>query len=134
MERGQFIHLTGRGTRGFIFLKTRKKMPRGVTPPSVLLTRLIPLFGIIRKQVKKPSMSPNAPHWGLKKWTPNYWKLCSKNYSRWHPNRLIFIVINGGGGLVIWDNRCLMHIACGGVPKGQIRHMHRTIFRGDTPY
>lgn len=38
------------------------------------------------------------------------------------------------GDLVIWDNRCLMHIACGGVPKGQIRHMHRTIVRGDKPY
>ncbi len=38
------------------------------------------------------------------------------------------------GDLVMWDNRCLMHIACGGVPRGQIRHMHRTIVRGDRPY
>jgi len=38
------------------------------------------------------------------------------------------------GDLVMWDNRCMMHLACGGVPKGQIRHMHRTIVRGDRPY
>ena len=36
--------------------------------------------------------------------------------------------------LTIWDNRCLIHLACGGVPEGQIRHMHRTIVRGDKPY
>lgn len=38
------------------------------------------------------------------------------------------------GDLVMWDNRCLMHLACGGVPKGQIRHMNRTIVRGDKPF
>ena len=38
------------------------------------------------------------------------------------------------GDAVIWDNRCLMHIACGGVPKGQIGHMPLTIVRGDKPY
>jgi taurine dioxygenase len=36
--------------------------------------------------------------------------------------------------LTMWDNRCLIHLACGGVPPGQIRHMHRTIVRGDVPY
>jgi taurine dioxygenase len=36
--------------------------------------------------------------------------------------------------LTIWDNRCLIHLACGGVPEGQIRHMHRVIVRGDKPY
>jgi len=36
--------------------------------------------------------------------------------------------------LTIWDNRCLIHIACGGVPEGQIRHMHRVIVRGDKPF
>lgn len=36
--------------------------------------------------------------------------------------------------LTMWDNRCLIHVACGGVPAGQIRHMHRTIVRGDVPY
>ena len=36
--------------------------------------------------------------------------------------------------LTMWDNRCLIHLACGGVPPGQIRHMHRTIVRGDIPY
>ena len=35
--------------------------------------------------------------------------------------------------LTMWDNRCLIHQACGGVPPGQIRHMHRTIVRGDKP-
>jgi len=35
--------------------------------------------------------------------------------------------------LTMWDNRCLIHVACGGVPPGQIRHMHRTIVRGDRP-
>ena len=38
------------------------------------------------------------------------------------------------GQTVIWDNRCLIHLACGGVPEGQIRHMHRVIVRGDKPY
>ena len=38
------------------------------------------------------------------------------------------------GDLTMWDNRCLIHLACGGVPKGQVRHMHRTIVRGDAPY
>ena len=38
------------------------------------------------------------------------------------------------GDFAIWDNRCLLHVACGGVPRGQIRHMHRTIVRGDAPY
>jgi len=36
--------------------------------------------------------------------------------------------------LTIWDNRCLIHLACGGVPEGQIRHMHRVIVRGDKPF
>ena len=35
--------------------------------------------------------------------------------------------------LTMWDNRCLIHQACGGVPPEQIRHMHRTIVRGDKP-
>jgi taurine dioxygenase len=38
------------------------------------------------------------------------------------------------GDLTMWDNRCLIHLACGGVPKGQLRHLHRTIVRGDVPY
>ena len=38
------------------------------------------------------------------------------------------------GDLIIWDNRCLIHLACGGVPEGQIRHMHRVIVRGDKPF
>ena len=38
------------------------------------------------------------------------------------------------GDLTIWDNRCLIHLACGGVPEGQIRHMHRVIVRGDKPF
>lgn len=38
------------------------------------------------------------------------------------------------GDLTMWDNRCLIHLACGGVPRGQVRHMHRTIVRGEAPY
>ena len=38
------------------------------------------------------------------------------------------------GDLIIWDNRCLIHLACGGGPEGQIRHMHRVIVRGDKPF
>ena len=37
------------------------------------------------------------------------------------------------GDLVIWDNRCTNHLACGGVPEGQLRHMHRTSIAGDVP-
>ena len=38
------------------------------------------------------------------------------------------------GDLTMWDNRCLIHLACGGVPKGQLRQMNRTIVRVDVPY
>jgi taurine dioxygenase len=44
-------------------------------------------------------------------------------HHRWQPHDLL-----------MWDNRCLLHQACGGVPAGQIRHMHRTIVLGDRPY
>lgn len=44
-------------------------------------------------------------------------------HHRWQPHDLL-----------MWDNRCLLHQACGGVPPGQIRHMHRTIVLGDKPY
>lgn len=38
------------------------------------------------------------------------------------------------GDLLFWDNRCLVHLACRGIPEGQIRHMHRTTVSGDVPY
>jgi taurine dioxygenase len=38
------------------------------------------------------------------------------------------------GDLLFWDNRCLLHLACRGIPPGQIRHMHRTTISGDVPY
>ena len=38
------------------------------------------------------------------------------------------------GELVLWDNRCTMHIARGGVPEGQIRTMQRVTITGDRPY
>lgn len=38
------------------------------------------------------------------------------------------------GDLLMWDNRCLAHLACRGIPEGQIRHMHRTTLSGDVPY
>ena len=38
------------------------------------------------------------------------------------------------GDLVIWDNRCLTHQACGGYSLPDIRRMHRTTIRGDRPF
>lgn len=38
------------------------------------------------------------------------------------------------GDLVIWDNRCLNHQACGGYQLPDIRRMHRTTIRGDRPF
>ena len=38
------------------------------------------------------------------------------------------------GDLLFWDNRCTMHLACRGIPEGQIRHMHRTTVSGGVPY
>ncbi len=38
------------------------------------------------------------------------------------------------GDLLLWDNRCLLHLACGGIKEPGIRHMHRTTLSGDVPY
>jgi taurine dioxygenase len=38
------------------------------------------------------------------------------------------------GDLVMWDNRCTLHLACRGIPEDQIRHMHRTTISGDVPF
>ncbi|HUI95331.1 MAG TPA: TauD/TfdA family dioxygenase [Xanthobacteraceae bacterium] len=38
------------------------------------------------------------------------------------------------GDLVVWDNRCLNHQACGGYSLPDIRRMHRTTIRGDKPF
>jgi len=35
--------------------------------------------------------------------------------------------------LLLWDNRCTVHLACGGVPDSQIRTMQRTTVRGEMP-
>lgn len=37
------------------------------------------------------------------------------------------------GELVMWDNRCTIHLACGGVSDDQIRTMQRTTVRGESP-
>ncbi len=37
------------------------------------------------------------------------------------------------GELVLWDNRCTIHLACGGVPDSQLRTMQRTTVRGEVP-
>lgn len=37
------------------------------------------------------------------------------------------------GDLLFWDNRNTLHLACRGIPEGQIRHMHRTTISGDVP-
>lgn len=38
------------------------------------------------------------------------------------------------GDLVFWDNRCTIHIACGGIIPPGIRHLHRTSIAGDVPF
>jgi len=38
------------------------------------------------------------------------------------------------GDLVFWDNRCTIHLACGGIKPPGVRHMHRTTVAGDAPY
>lgn len=37
------------------------------------------------------------------------------------------------GDLLFWDNRCTIHLACGGIKPPGIRHMHRTTVAGDVP-
>jgi len=39
-----------------------------------------------------------------------------------------------GGDLVFWDNRCTIHLACGGIVPPGIRHLHRTSIAGDVPF
>lgn len=43
-------------------------------------------------------------------------------HHRWSPDQL-----------VMWDNRCTIHLACGGVPDDQVRTMQRTTVRGELP-
>ncbi|MFT5538981.1 MAG: taurine dioxygenase [Alphaproteobacteria bacterium] len=38
------------------------------------------------------------------------------------------------GDLVFWDNRCVIHLACGGIKAPGIRHLHRTSIGGDVPF
>ncbi len=38
------------------------------------------------------------------------------------------------GDLLFWDNRCTLHLACGGIKPPGIRHMHRTTLSGDIPF
>lgn len=38
------------------------------------------------------------------------------------------------GDLVMWDNRCMTHRACGGYGLPDIRRMHRTTVVGDRPF
>lgn len=38
------------------------------------------------------------------------------------------------GDLVFWDNRCTIHLACGGIVPPGIRHLHRTSLAGDKPF
>ncbi len=37
------------------------------------------------------------------------------------------------GDLVFWDNRCTIHLACGGIKPPGIRHLHRTSIAGPVP-
>ena len=34
------------------------------------------------------------------------------------------------GDLLMWDNRCLIHVACGGFSLPEIRQMYRTTLTG----
>ncbi len=34
------------------------------------------------------------------------------------------------GDLLMWDNRCTLHVACGGIKPPGIRHLHRTTIQG----
>ena len=43
-------------------------------------------------------------------------------HHRWSANQLL-----------LWDNRCMSHLACGGVQDNQIRTMHRTTVKGEIP-
>ena len=43
-------------------------------------------------------------------------------HHRWSANQLL-----------LWDNRCTSHLACGGVPDNQIRTMLRTTVKGEIP-
>lgn len=43
-------------------------------------------------------------------------------HHRWSKNQLL-----------LWDNRCTVHLACGGVPDSQLRTMQRTTVRGEVP-
>lgn len=38
------------------------------------------------------------------------------------------------GDLVFWDNRCTIHLACGGIKPPGVRHLHRTSIAGDVPF
>ncbi|MHA1109388.1 MAG: TauD/TfdA dioxygenase family protein, partial [Alphaproteobacteria bacterium] len=37
------------------------------------------------------------------------------------------------GDVVVWDNRCTLHRACGGIKAPGIRHLHRTTVTGEIP-
>lgn len=43
-------------------------------------------------------------------------------HHRWSKNQLL-----------LWDNRCTVHLACGGVPDTQLRTLQRTTVRGEIP-
>ncbi len=38
------------------------------------------------------------------------------------------------GDLMLWDNRCTIHLACGGIEPPGIRHTHRTTVAVGVPY
>jgi taurine dioxygenase len=43
-------------------------------------------------------------------------------HHRWSKNQLL-----------LWDNSCTVHLACGGVPDNQLRTMQRTTVKGEVP-
>jgi taurine dioxygenase len=48
--------------------------------------------------------------------------------------RFIYVHKWRDNDFVMWDNRCLNHLACGGYQLPDVRRMHRTTTHGDRPF
>lgn len=57
-------------------------------------------------------------------------ELCAHQVSR----QFIYTHKWDKGDLVMWDNRCVLHRAMGGYRYPDVRLLHRTVVRGDTPF
>ncbi len=135
MERGQFIHLTGHGTRGSIFPEHQKKDAERryatISPPDAShpIVRTHPETGR-RALYVSPRFTIGVE--GMK--DADAQELLDTLFE--HAVRREFVYHHSWEerDLLMWDNRCLLHLACRGIPEGQIRHMHRTTLSGDEPF